>query len=317
MADLTNPHDKFFRVSMQNRVIAKAFFERYLPAPVQAAINLESLKLQSSSYLDDSLLETFSDLVFDCAYIDSEEVRDAKVVLLVEHQSTPQRLLPFRVYHYMFNLLYRELKERDSSKIDKKLPVVHTLVFYHGKQTPYPYSLRLADCFNDPHQLMGDWLTGIVPLVDLNQEEDEDLKQKQLFGIMALSLKHSRDKDIRRYFSQLAEILNRLDLSDYLALNFTKSVLNYLLGVGNAEDIEQFIDESWRLPEPVRGEFMTIAEQLKDIGREEGREEGRIETQEQVAIRLLKEGCETKFAAKIAGLELAVVLKLKAQLEQS
>lgn len=107
-----------------------------------------------------------------------------------------------------------------------------------------------------------------------------------------------------------------IDLRDHQALNFVKSVLNYLLGVGNADNISQFIEEGWRLPEPVRGELMTIAEQLKAMGREEGLQEGRIETQEQVAIRLLNEGCEPAFAAKIASMELSAVLKLQAQLSQ-
>ena len=52
---------------------------------------------------------------------------------------------------------------------------------------------------------------------------------------------------------------------------------------------------------------MTVAEQLIDMGIEQNREE--------VAISLLQEGSEPKFAAKISKLDLATVLKLKAKLD--
>lgn len=99
----------------------------------------------------------------------------------------------------------------------------------------------------------------------------------------------------------------------------------WVLGVGNAQNAEQFIQEGWRLPQPVRGEFMTIAEQLKAIGREEGREKGLEEGLEQgedkalkrVAANSLKEGVEPQFVAKITGLSLQTVLEIKSQLDDN
>ena len=45
MADLANPHDKFFRATMQNTLVAQEFFERYLPTPVRKGLNFDTLKL--------------------------------------------------------------------------------------------------------------------------------------------------------------------------------------------------------------------------------------------------------------------------------
>ena len=53
---------------------------------------------------------------------------------------------------------------------------------------------------------------------------------------------------------------------------------------------------------------MTAAEQLHERGREHGLE--------LAAINLLKEGSDPRFVAKITNIELAVVIKLKAQLEE-
>lgn len=122
-----------------------------------------------------------------------------------------------------------------------------------------------------------------------------------------MALKHSRDKDIRKYLTQLAKQLNKMDLGHHIALNFIRSTLNYILGVGNTENANQFIEQSWRLPQPIRGEFMTIAVQLKALGREEGENNAL----KRVAANLLKEGVEPKFVAKNTGLSLEVVLEIK------
>jgi predicted transposase/invertase (TIGR01784 family) len=198
------------------------------------------------------------------------------------------------------------------------LPVVYALVFYHGKQTPFPYSMSLADCFDDPLGIMSNMFNTPVPLIDVNQVSDEQLKQQKLLGIMTGALKYSRDKDIRPYLEWLMDSLNSMDLSKDLELKFIRTVLNYILNVGNTAEVEKFIKNGSQLPEPVRGEFMTIAEQLRAMGAEEGRvqgrEEGKEEGKEEVAINLLKDGADPHFVARISGLDLAVIIKLKAQI---
>ncbi len=56
---------------------------------------------------------------------------------------------------------------------------------------------------------------------------------------------------------------------------------------------------------------MTVAELL----REEGKVEGREATQLDIAAKLLKEGAEPRFVAKITELDLAKVEQLKQQVK--
>ncbi|MFT4928098.1 MAG: putative transposase YdaD [Phenylobacterium sp.] len=98
-----------------------------------------------------------------------------------------------------------------------------------------------------------------------------------------------------------------------------------MLSVGKIADREQFMKDVQQLPEQVRGEIMTAAEEFQAIGEvkglekglKKGREEGREEGQEKTAINLLKEGSDPQFVARITELELAVILKLQAQRERS
>ena len=195
-----DPHDKFFRSSMQNAPIARAFFQQYLPQPLLDALDIDSFGLESSSYIDEKLQETFSDLVFNCRYHKNNNSPPAKVILLVEHQSTSDQFMAFRIFHYLFCMLYNELKARSKEQVKAKLPAVYVLIFYHGKQTPYPFSLLLADCFDDPMNLMGNIFNTPVPLIDVNLVQDDELRKQQLLGIMTGVMKHNRYKDVARHF---------------------------------------------------------------------------------------------------------------------
>jgi hypothetical protein len=89
-----------------------------------------------------------------------------------------------------------------------------------------------------------------------------------------------------------------------------------LLGVGNTANVEQFINDGWRLPEPIQGEFMTTVEELQARGEEEGFKLGFEQSMKTVSINMLKTGADPRFVERITGLELAVIFKLKAQLEE-
>lgn len=311
MSAINNPHDKLFRASLQNKDVAKAFFERYLPKPIYSTLDTSTLTLNSNSYIDEQLKETLSDLVFNCRYRNKKG--DANIILLVEHQSTPQRLMPFRVYHYMFNMLHRQLLEHLNSKQSvTKLPAVYALVFYHGEQTPYPFSMHLSDCFDDPYNIMNNLFLGEVPLVDVNEESDEELKSMKLLGIMALLLKYCRSKDCSQYLPILIEQLNSLDFIGPATLNSLDRFIHYLLTVGSVEDVAYLIEQSHQLVEPVRGEIMTIAEQLEARGAEKAEKQ----TREEVAIASLKEGIAPQTVAKISQLDLAFILKLKTRIDK-
>ena len=310
---ITNPHDKFFRATMAHKRVAVDFFKSYLPEKVQQALNVDSLMLMQHSYISNELQESLSDLVFSCELAD----KPAYLTLLVEHQSCADKMMPFRVHHYLFGVLHNYLKQHPGSL----LPAVYTLVFYHGQATPYPYSLSLWDCFDDPLGLMPQVLYNALPLIDVNQLSDQELKQQQWVGPMALALKHSRQQDVASY---ALDILGALPwkMEEPEAVELLQLLLNYLLSSGNIDDVNAFVEASTeRLSGRVRSEVMTFAEKLEEQGivkgRQEGRKEAFQEASEKFALRLLKERIETKFIVKMTDLSLADIECLRARLVNS
>ena len=294
-----NPHDRFFRSAMENHAVARGFMQHYLPTEISAALDLESLSLEHDSYLDPSLREAVSDLVYHCRLAG----KPAYLAVLIEHQSTPDPYMPVRIGHYLFSLLTKQLKQNPR----EPLAPVHALVFYHGSQTPYPYSMNLADCFEDPLGLMKQLFQGPIPLVDVNQLSDEELRKQQWVGLVARVLKHIREPHLDPYVLEWLVDCAELDDQGLQQLDFIITLLNYVVKTGNVIDIDHLVEESHRLPTPLGETFMTIAEQLEARGEARGEARIRVET----ARNLLKEGSDTQFVAKITGLSLERIKQLQ------
>ena len=288
----------FFRAAMEHQAVAIDFFNHHLPDNIKQALNIQSLKLIQQSYIDNDLQESISDLVFSCELADKR----AYLTLLVEHQSTPDRMLAFRAHHYQFGLLHSYRRQYP----DRLLPAVYTLVFYHGATSPYPYSLDLLDCFDDPLGLMQEVLYHSLPLIDVNQLSDEQLKQQQWVGPMVLALKYIRAQDITPYaLDILSSLVWHLEQTNTVEL--LQLLIKYLLNVGNIDDIDAFIDKNTeQLSDPIRSEIMTAAEKLRDLGRQEG-----IEA---VALAMLREGANSAFVSKVTDLPVATIERLRASL---
>ena len=59
-----SPHDKYFRFMMSDSVIARDFFEQYLPSNIKEIINFDKIHPQKDSFVGDNLKERIADMLF-------------------------------------------------------------------------------------------------------------------------------------------------------------------------------------------------------------------------------------------------------------
>ena len=261
-----NVHDKFFRASMGHQSVAIDFIQHNFPKKITQALNISTLKLLQQSFINKDLQEYCSDIVFSCELAN----KPAYLTLLIEHQSNPDKMMAFRIHQYLFGLLGNHRKQYPK----KLLPAVYSLVFYHGKTTPYPYSLSLQDCFDDPLNIMSEVLYQDIALVDVNQLSDEALKQQEWIGPVTRALKHIRQQEMTPYALEILASLH-WPMSKYEAKEMLCLLLNYLFREGNIRDIDSFIaSSSEQLSSPIRSEMMTFAEQMEARGIQKGIEKG-------------------------------------------
>lgn len=288
-----NPHDSFFRISLSDHATAVELCTVYLPKKLVKRINFNTLKMLKQHYVDEDLRSYASDVVFECELkpikTSKKTIKKLRLAILIEHQSTPDRFMVFRIYHYMFKLLNNQLKQSQSKQ--QKLPPVYPIIFYNGLKTPYPYSLNLLDCFDDPYNIMKLIFTKPVPLVDVGQIDDKTLIQQNTLGVMTRAMKfrmatNSIDEKVD-YLSKLLNDLNCKIPSGKKLSDYSEPLINYLVNFAEINELRAAIKSNRQLPESVRGEYMSAAEEWFKEGIEKGIEKGReTERKLQEQIRL-------------------------------
>lgn len=124
MAEVTNPHDAFFKHFLSKPELAADFLRQHLPADLVAGLDLSALTLQKDSFIDVDLREHFTDLLYRIPLHTGEQIA---VYLLFEHKSYPDKWVAFQVLRYMVRIW-----EQDQRLHNALLPIV-PLVVYHGR----------------------------------------------------------------------------------------------------------------------------------------------------------------------------------------
>ena len=288
---------------MQERQVAEAFFKQHLPVAIQELLQFDTLHLESESFIDQEQQDHFSDVLYSVVINE----RPGYLFVLAEHQSSPDRFMPFRVWHYMCLIWDKHLKGK-CKVIDEKnnLPLIYPLVFYHGKQRPYPYSADLLDCFGN-RALAEQLLLGPFHLIDVTQIPDEELLKHGVSAPFELLQKHIFQRDMWSAINLLFEHDFFTQLEMTIGSQYMLHIVKYVVEKGNLADpdvfIKRLVDD---LPEGREG-IMTIAEQFINRGVQQGMQQGMLEGKLEVARSLLKKGYDLSTIAEITGLTLNVL----------
>lgn len=169
----------------------------------------------------------------------------------------------------------------DTEAGHKKLPLVIPVLFYTGKRSPYPYSTRWLDEFDDPI-LAGTLYSSAFPLVDVTVIPDDEIAGHRSMAALTLLQKHIHQRDLAELVDRTAPIL----LAGYLSSSQVVSLVHYIVQAGETSDAEAFVRElAQRVPQ--HGDaLMTIAQQLeqKVLRRVSSRIEQGIQLGEQRGI---------------------------------
>ena len=292
----SSPHDAVFKTFMFTPETARDFLEIHLPEPLRKLCNLQTLRLEPTSFIEKSLRAYYSDVLWSVETSDG----DGYIYCVIEHQSSAEKNMAFRLMRYATAAMQRHL-----DKGYDRVPLVVPLLFYHGETSPYPYSLNWLDEFDDP-TLAGSLYSNAFPLVDVTVIPDDEIADHRSMAALTLLQKHIHQRDLAELVDRLAPIL----LAGYLSSSQVISLVHYIVQAGETADAEAFVREL-ALRVPQHGDaLMTIAQQLEQkgiekgiqLGEQRGIEKGRNEGQLEVARTMLSSGIDRSTVMKMTGL---------------
>jgi len=285
-------HDSLFKRAFSVPAHAAGELRSVLPEAIAKALDLATLKVEPTSFVDAEMAHRHTDLLFSA----SISGRPSYVYFLLEHQSEPDALMPFRVLVYL-QRIWAELLRAEPKR--KTLQPIITIVVHHGEQgwtAPRRFH-DLVDGLKESPELARFVPDFELLIDDLVLQDDEALQRRPLEPFPKIALWLLRDARsfevlVKHRIAWTTEV-TRLVQSDPRGED-VRTVLRYILRVAGEmpyELVRQRLVET----APVFEEVMPSMEQLIEKGVEKGRQEGRQEGVRDTLMRTLTRLLRARF----------------------
>jgi hypothetical protein len=201
--EISHPHDSMVRAVLGDLAEARSFLQRYVPEALSETLNWSTLRLLEGSFVDDDLRRSETDFLYEV-----ERVRDDVslwLYILLEHQSSPDRWMRFRLLKYCCRIWDVNLSERP---VPRELRPIVPLVFYQGER-PWSYSTEFADLFAES---VRDWpgvprfSHGLIDQSGMRPEEVQGELKARLMQLLLMAAYHPTVT----WMEQVAELLGSL-----------------------------------------------------------------------------------------------------------
>jgi len=294
------PHDALFKQFLTHPETAKDLLDIHLPPALRKECDLSTLKLESGSFIEEDLQPYFSDVLYSL----NTSQGDGYIYALIEHQSSPDKHMAFRMMRYAIAAMQQHI---DAGH--KDLPLVIPLQFYHGYVSPYPHNMNWLKGFTNP-ALAEQLYTQAFPLVDVTVIPDDEIMQHKRIALLELVQKHIRQRDMLEFIEKLGTLLSK----GYTTDKQVRSLMSYMLQVGETNNLEVLVEKLTTAAPEYEETLMTIAEQLRrqgeargeargiELGETKGRQEGIQEGIQKMAHNMLLKGIDTQTIMSITGL---------------
>jgi predicted transposase/invertase (TIGR01784 family) len=270
---LHNPHDKLFKLSMEQPLVAQEFFARHLPPDLLKRLDLTTLHSETNSFVDDIYKATAADLVYSLKLDDAT----AYFYLLFEQQSEVAQDMAFRLQVYKLRIIENHRKQHP----DDPLPVVFPLVLYTGED-PWTAPREIFPLFGDQEALARSLWDQPYVLIDVCRIQDNDLLQDQLSGLVQYVYKYRKNqRDFKQFIETVIAKAEEIEKVYPMATQLIGAVIRYIIdGIqepGNDADRALLIQKAQASSSTtVRGDIMTFAQQFEQIGVAKGIQQGEV-----------------------------------------
>ncbi len=288
------PHEGMFLKIFKNLDNAKHFLKKHISEDIQKRFDLNTLRLENTTYVDKKLKKHYSDLVFSVDLTDRGN-QFAKIYLLFEHKSSPDPLTGVQVLKYMA-LQWLQLQDQHML-IDGKLPPIIPIVIYQGQED----ARRMCPSFHDLVGMPSEAFRTYIPdfsfaFFNVRGMDEAKVQEKILLKFYVEIIKMQNDPDIKGLPPRLVRGLLE-SMEQRTALEYIEIFFRYLVkssGYLSQEDYKKALE---LLPEGGEKIMETLADQwLREgedrgviLGKQEGLVEGELKNAHETLIDLAAE----------------------------
>ncbi|MBF0121176.1 MAG: Rpn family recombination-promoting nuclease/putative transposase [Desulfobacterales bacterium] len=266
------PYDKYFKELLEKTDHARSFFENYLSSSILQLLDLNTLRIEKESFIEEDLKEYFSDLLYSVKFGD----KTGYVYLLLEHKSDLYKYVSLQMLHYKTKIWRRHVNNNKGSD----LPIVISLLIYHGRQ-PWSYGNKFSDIVEKGK----DDLKPYIPdfeyiLCDLSTYQDHEIKGILTLKVGLFAIKYIFDPNLWEHLPKIFALLKEVIDSD-TGIKSLEALLRYIFSAREdilPEKLKELVENN--LSKHKGGIVMTVAERLMQQGALQDAKESVIEVLE-------------------------------------
>ena len=186
-------HDKLFKKILENREQTAKFLDMVLGSGKD--ITAKNLELYNKEFITDKFEKNETDIVY--------KVTNLNVYIIIEHQSTADRAMPYRVRKYKTALMESVINKKEIKKANYKLPRIIAIVLYTGKQK---WQNKKLEDMQEPLEWYKEDYDEFI-LVDVNNLKKEEILEGNLIITKVMLLE--REENLKNVIKDIEIIMDK------------------------------------------------------------------------------------------------------------
>ena len=252
-------------------------------------IDFSQITQINSSFVPDNLREQESDMVFSVPFQGESESEELLIYILIEHQSSVDPTMEFRVLFYMtqiWDFQRREWESEDVPKSQWRFRPILPIVFYTGAQR-WNSPLTLDAIMDIPDELGRFAPRFDILFLSVKGADEADLTKTnhQLGWLLTVLQKEQADRET--ISAALVKAMSHINALDKTQVQQRRRAISYLLllilhrrPAEEHEELRTLVNQHIQQPldrEELETMAQTMAEHLVEQGKAQGKVEGRAE----------------------------------------
>lgn len=214
--NISFPHDKIYKMILSKKSEVLNLINQVLEIEnPEYKITEKDIEIYTNSFVTRYMENRISDIIY--------KIKNKKIFFLIEHQSTIDYSMPFRIAEYCILIMKSAIDEKHIKNKNYKLPLVYPIVLYTGKEK-WNHKKYLEE---NQEKLMGYKSKSFTNynLIDINSFTKKELLKTNgiLYKIMLLE-KVQTEKEL----IEITKEITNANLEKY-EINIFKSVLYSIL----------------------------------------------------------------------------------------
>ena len=306
-------HDKLFKKILENREQTAKFLDMVLGSGKD--ITAKNLELYNKEFITDKFEKNETDIVY--------KVTNLNVYIIIEHQSTEDRTMPYRVRRYKTALMESVINKKEMKKANYKLPRIIAIVLYTGKQE---WKNKKLEDIQEPLKWYKEDYDEFI-LIDVNSFKKEKILEGNLIITKVMLLE--REENLENVIKDIEIIMDKEKIKqdiqykellkvfiEYTFINEKyKAIRKYIEVLINKIFDEEGDDETMSHVTQLFDEAFDKAEKRGEIRGEErgkiiGERRGKKRGKQEVAKAMKADKVSYEIISKFTGLKLEEIEEL-------